>query len=635
MKIGDIRNKYQESFEFLQARKKRQAMQLALLSNMKRGDQNISSTLMLTLMDRIMAGVYDDRIQVKFLPSQGITQDQINSYNTLAQSDYQEMGKAKVDYDWCWDTLFFGRGYVETLKFDKKQKILKPHVINPLVFGYDPYIDSYQEWRYYWKWIHKTKWDLIKLKKLGVLKDFNINSLPTGIESYLWDYKVIRDEAREGIQPPIQPADNDIYQILEFYGYNDKGNKSVYWLDKNFSTILYEKELDLGDGDEILAPNGESVSRKSNWPIVVKEAIKIPHSSIPISIADLLEDKHRAKSVLLNLAYIAAKDQANPIYGYNPDKIRDVTQFFNRQINQHIPMDDETAAWPLNKASAMSPDLLNFITMLQQEANEPVGTGQRLQPDRGKDTATEVAIEQQLNDLAQSLQSKVMQFGEADFWSQWFHRYSKHADELKEKMANIIGIKGVDSQTIDLQDFKSKYPPGVMVYSAKEAEYKDLVKRRDYMQLYPALVQSMSPDGVRNFQKHVFFPLFIQDNSLIDIMFPKTMDEIKAERENEQLKDGAMADVLETDDHTTHIYTHQMVVPKTWELWAHIAWHEELLAEQKKQEMAMQQQMMQENMGTMDSSNPPSPEKGSPIESASPLKGAIKSNNLRSKSLQT
>ena len=117
--LQEISTKYSESFEFLQARKKRQAMQLALLSNLRRGDQNISSTLMLALFDRIMSNIYDDKMQVKFIPSQGINQDQINSYNTLAQSDYQEMGKAKLDYNWCWDTLFFGRGYMETIRFDK------------------------------------------------------------------------------------------------------------------------------------------------------------------------------------------------------------------------------------------------------------------------------------------------------------------------------------------------------------------------------------------------------------------------------------------------------------------------------------------------------------------------------------
>ena len=121
---GDIARKYEDSFQFLQARKRRQANQLKLLVNLQKGDQNIASTLLLTLFNRTMSALYDDKLQIKFLPSQGINQDQINAYNILAKSDYLEMGKAKLDYDWTWDTLFYGRGYCETLKFNKKPKII-------------------------------------------------------------------------------------------------------------------------------------------------------------------------------------------------------------------------------------------------------------------------------------------------------------------------------------------------------------------------------------------------------------------------------------------------------------------------------------------------------------------------------
>lgn len=632
MTASDIQSKYQESFEFLQARKKRQANQLVLLSNLRRGDQNIASTLMLTLFDRVMASLYDDKIQVKFLPSQGINQNQINSYNLLAQSDYQEMGKAKLDYDWVWDTLFFGRGYMETVRFDMKKKIMQPHVINPLNFGYDPYLENPQDWRYYWKWLSKSKNELQKLEKAGVLKaGFKLNSIAPGIDPYLWDYKVKRDQAREGIEPSIEPLNSDVYQVLEFYGYNDEGSKCVYWVDKNFSQIVYEKKLDLDDGDEVIMPDGKSISMDSKWPIVVKEAFRVPHSSLPISIADLLEDKHRAKSVLLNLAYIAAKDQANPLYGYNPDKVRDVSQFFNRQINQHIPMDDETASWPLNKASTMSPDLQAFIQYLDAEAEEPMGAGKPMSTPGGAttQTATQASLDQQLNDMAASLQSKVMQFGEAEFWSHWFHRYAKHAPELKEKTANIIGVKGVDSQIISLDDFRADFPPGVMVYSAKEADYKNLVKRRDLMELYPALAQTLDADGMRNFQKHVFFPLMIDDPATIDVMLPKTLDEIKAEGENELLSKDEMVEVAETDNHTTHIYTHRMIMPKTWKMWVHIDWHEKMLAEQKKQEMLAQQQQLNDSMATNQGgvSKPQvGAEKKNPTAAASPLKTEITNN---------
>ncbi len=221
-----------------------------------------------------------------------------------------------------------------------------------------------------------------------------------------------------------------------------------------------------------------------------------------------------------------------------------------------------------------------------------------------------------------------MQQGEKEFWSHWFHRYAKHGPSLKEKMANIVGVKGVDTQIIDLTLFNTDYPPGVMVYSAKEAEYKNLVKRRDFMQLYPILQTSLDPDGFRNFNKHVFMPLMLEDSSLIDVMFPKTLDEMKAEGENEQLKEGILPDVSETDDHTTHIYTHLISAKKSWALWAHIDWHEKLLAEQKKKQ---QEQAQMEMSSNMESTSKPQfgASKNSPQAAASPLKTEIVSNNAQ------
>lgn len=531
------------------------------------------------------------------------------------------MDKAKLDYDWCWDTLFYGRGYMETLRFDKKRKIMTPHVINPLVFGYDPIVSEVQEWRYYWKWITKTKWDIQKLidsgKITGITKPGEIAS---GVDPYLWEYKVIVDQARDGIAPSPEPFSLDVFQILEFYTYNEKGDRCCYWLDKNFNMIIMEEELELDD-------DGEGGSK---WPIVVKESYRQPHSSIPFSVADLLDDKHRAKSVLLNLAFIAAKDEANPIYLYNTDKVDDITQFLSRQVNQHIPVSDvNDAVLPLNKAQTMSPELINFIRVLESEAEDPVGAGKPMAStgaSGSKTTATQTAIDQQLNDMSQSLLSKVMQFGEAEFWSHWFHRYAKDADSLGSKMANIVGVKGINSTEIDLKVFNTDFPPGVLVYSAKEAEYKELVLRRDLMQLYPALVQTLDPDGVRNFNKHVFFPKFLQDPSLIDVMLPPTIDELKAKAENEQLAKDEFMSATSTDNHTTHIYMHHMIQPTTWAMWYHIAMHEELLAQQKAQEQAMMQQQAlgASPPGALGGKGKVGAEKSSPLAQASPLKSEIK-----------
>ena len=651
--LAQIQQHYEESQQFLWNRKQRQVSQLILLNNLQKGDENIASTLLVTLFLRTLAAHYDDKQQVKFVPGQEMSNRAVQEMNILAQSDYQEMEFDKHEYDWQWDTLFFGRGFLETYRFDTDRKILCPEVINPLALNYDPYFTDPKEWRYYNKWLSKSKWDIERLISANEITGIKSSTeIPSGMEPFLWNFKVRRDQARRAVAVATDSAQADVYQILESFEYDENGEKCCIWTDKDFSKILYKEVLDLQDG-----PNGTS-----KWPIVVKEAFREPHSSVPFSVADLLDDKHRAKSVLLNLALYAAKDKANPLYGYNPDKIKDVSQLLSRQISQHIPMDDEKAMWPLNTQNPMDAGLQAFITLLTQEASDPVGAGLEPAPaKKGVQTATHDAIQQQLNDMATSIQSKVMQFGEKEFWIDWFHRYRRYTKEGDEKIATITGVKGVTWEKINLGVMNTKFPPGVLIYSAKDAEYKELVLRRDYMEMYPALQATLDPDGMRNFNKYEFFPLFVKDPVAIDNMFPKTIDEIKAEEENESLAENKLAQVAETDNHQQHLIVHQMA-KKTWATWTHMAWHEDLLAQQKKMEQQMAQIQATMGMGadsgvqqaafgaapgakggasaTMASAKQPSPgvQKGNPLQAASPLQqetaNSPMKNNLASSNIK-
>lgn len=631
----DIFSKYMESFYFLEPRKKRQAHQLALLNNLQRGDENISSTLLLTLFNRVMSNMYDDKMQIKFVPSEEMEQKSITSLNLLAQNDYREMDMKRKDYDWTWDTLFFSRGYMETLRFDRKRKLLLPEVINPLVFGYDPFFENSQDWRYYWKWITKSSLEINKLIKEGIIKGIqSANEVPSGIDPYLWEYKVIRERAKDVTPQANDSYQGDIHQILEYYGYDAEGDKCVYWLDKNFSRILYKEKLDFGDGEDIVTPDGKVVATKSKWPIVVKEAFREPHSSASFSVADLLEDKHRARSVLLNLAYLAAKDKANPLYVYNPDKVKDITQLFSRQIYQHIPVTDTAAAIaPLNTDPAMDPTLQVFMQVLNQEAADPVGTSIQASQKKGTDTATEAAIQQQLSDLAQSLQSKVMQIGVEEFWKHWFARYKKYSKAGDEKVATVVGVKGLSFERIKLEEIVTSYPPGVQVFSAKEAEYKELVERRDLMEIIPMLQEHLTPDGIKNFYKYVFLPKFQSlDPQTIEVLLPDSIDEIKAEQENESLDRNELRDVLPTDNHEQHLAVHAQGA-NTWAKFIHMQWHEELLSEQRKQEQEMQMMAMQPGSPGADKmklpDEPKEPKVG--VTEQSPLSAAA---SLRDKTLQ-
>ena len=109
------------------------------------------------------------------------------------------------------------------------------------------------------------------------------------------------------------------------------------------------------------------------------------------------------------------------------------------------------------------------------------------------------------------------------------------------------------------------------------------------MTMYPQFQEALGPDGMKVFNKYVFFPKFLQDPSMIDALFPQSVDELKAESENESLKDDKMPPVAETDNHQQHILVH-MMAKKTWATWNHIGWHQALLAMQQKQQQAEQPQ---------------------------------------------
>ena len=54
------------------------------------------------------------------------------------------------------------------------------------------------------------------------------------------------------------------------------------------------------------------------------------------------------------------------------------------------------------------------------------------------------------------------------------------------------------------------------------------------------------------------------------------------------MKENSLPTVADTDNHEQHLIVHRMA-KKTWATWAHIGWHEDLLAQQKAIEQAQAQ----------------------------------------------
>lgn len=110
------------------------------------------------------------------------------------------------------------------------------------------------------------------------------------------------------------------------------------------------------------------------------------------------------------------------------------------------------------------------------------------------------------------------------------------------------------------------------------------------------------------FLKKVYLPKFkTLDSETLGLVFPKSLEEIRAEQENEVLNDDKFTPVAETDDHATHLYVH-MNGKRNVQMNAHILTHEVALAQKNKEKP-------QQGEG-----NPPNTKEVSPDEAIAPAK---------------
>ncbi len=631
-KLNQIKFEFEEGRSFLETKKQEWVQNLILLNNLQRPDETIGSTMLFSYLQRVHSNLYESKLPIKFEPNEDGEMSNVESLNKLVRADFQEMNMSMIEYDWLWDACFFGRGYVETINFNKKRKLLEPVVINPLMLIYDPLFSNPQDWRYYGKWKSISGARLTYLIKLGVITGIkDVSEIVPGMDEQVWQYKVQRENAlNTDPQGPDSPAPglktgNNIYQIYEHLTIFD-GKKTVVWTDKTMNKMLREEALDLNDDIDHPIPDTKD-KYESKWPIVPREIFREPHSSVPISVVDLIQDKQRAKSVILNLAYIAAKDEVTPLFVYKEDDLTQPSQLLQRQIMQHISIEKDgdvnNTIAPLKKNSALSNSVLSFLNILGNEAADPIGTTQISPPvSKGKKSATGDALMQMVADLTASLQTKIIGASTKEFYIHWYQRYVNNAKDGDFKMISVTNSQFTTFETINLTELRTELPPKAIVFSAREAEFKESVERREMAQQMGVLQGVLSPEEFRNFLKYLWFPKFQTfDKESTDLILPKTQDEIKAEQENLMLAEGELPPISEGDNHEVHLFIHSRV-KNTAAKWAHYYAHQKLLAEQKKaQAAAAQAEASAEN--TQGAGNKPNSKSVNPEEAAVGAKGMM------------
>jgi hypothetical protein len=136
------KNEYEVAWKNQKPKKDEWNIRLKLFNNQKRTKDAVGDTTMFTTFQTVLASLYADRLDVDFQGKEDGDEETADNLTAMAKSDYDEMEKDQLDYEWDWDTIFFAHGIVSMEEYERDPNnnvfIPMPYNIDPIAWLRDP-----------------------------------------------------------------------------------------------------------------------------------------------------------------------------------------------------------------------------------------------------------------------------------------------------------------------------------------------------------------------------------------------------------------------------------------------------------------------------------------------------------------
>ncbi len=554
--IQQVEVEYQLSWHSQYEKIVQNLSRLKLYNNQKKNTDLAGDPLLFTVMQTVLASLYDDQLMVNWEGREQGDADTAANLNDLSRYDYERMGKDVNDYMWDWDALFFGRGLVLMLEFDRDKEFMCPipERLDPMVFLRDPKAGSVNG----------------DMRHRGGMR-FG------GYELYLrrdtmtdqggwFDYKYLRSEPEfRSLLKQAEEQRNDAQNLQDTFNREGTGlgdNSLIpalrwftYWKGKRVHVILANGRKRLIKYDEL--------DDQTRFPIVDRPMN--PHSGdwAGTSLPDLLEDKQRQRSVAINLGLQAMKADLYPMYLYDEDRVKNKGDLLNFEFNKFVGINNNEgkdiagAVRPLNKPS-IKWDMVNFVlNTLDTSAQKATATPdmQQGQLSGQERTLGELNLVASKTDTRYSLTAKVFGWSEREFWRQWYRLYKEHFNSgIDEKVIRVSGSLGSKWRPLKREDIISNIDPDVFIESKTVSEQKKARERILMAGFSNAL--AIEPTANKRYFVKTLAKLNGYDKDQVMLLIPPTSEELKAEDENESLNQNKLVRVQVADDHMAHLEIH-------------------------------------------------------------------------------
>lgn len=567
-----VNDEYDSSINFNDGKRSNNLARLKLYNNQRRARNAVGDPLMFTVFNTVHASLYVDRLMATWEGRGGEDDEDVeDNLNALSSFDYEVMGKAELDYFWNWDAEFFGRGLLLMMEFDRTEGIMAPtpEMLDPMTFIRDPRATSVNgigpsmkgAMRFGGWEVGATYYELKNSPGY-----FNIDSLrkDKDITSLIDEAREARDEAqgRNRFSPDEESLghyDNYEFQLLNWLT-TIKGERYLITLGNRRSTVIRLIKLKYG----------------ALWPIIDRSLWPMSNDWDGVSIPDITEDKQRARAKLLNLGVKSAVIDALPQYMYDRTRIKNKNEL-NWQSNKFIGVDGQVnnAMMPVQK-SVVHQYVNVIMDMLDQSVQRATATPEIQQgvPQDQQRTLGELNKVSANVDTRYGMSAKVYGWSESKFWRQWYRLYKIHfKNDIDEKVIRIQGPMAPIWRPLTKENIVSTVDPDVKIESLVISEAKRIREQQSFDQFIAMAIQD--PDTNRRYAFKKAAKLRGMTKEEIEMLFPPTVDEEQAERENELLNEGELPTIDPRDDHHVHLSVHAKA-NQTPEARAHMKMHEEL-----------------------------------------------------------
>ena len=585
--IDQVEVEFKLSTEHLKPKKDEWKLRLRLLNNQKRNKEAIGDPLMFTTMQTVVANLYNDSFNTIFVPRESGDEIRAKNLTKMYEYDYSIMQKDKLDYDWIWDSAFYGRGLLMNMEFNRTVNCPIPQIISPLVFERDPRASTMNGdilgrngARFCGREVQMSKQEL-KSNPSFVNVD-QIKPTPPVFNSLVAEELRAKDDAQnrqnqsQGQDSPNKMVDN--CQLLQWFTFH-KGKRVEVILANNRKLIIRYQVL----------------KNQYKFPVIDRPIYQLAHDWDGVSIPDMTEDKQRARAVIQNLGLKSVKSSINPMYLYNSSKIKNRNNL-KFGFNKFVPVngDVSNAMTPIQRQPIQA-DAQFILNMLDTAAQKATASPQMLQGQMNADnrTATETELVSEGANTRQSLSSKIFGWSEKEFARDWYMLYKHHfADGIDKKQLRITGALGYQFNEIRKDDIITNVDPDVKVESKNLADYE----RQKLLQGFTnwSALALTYPDANKIIAMRELGRLNDIPADVIDAIVPQTIDELDANDENKVLDKNQLVKVMPSDDHNMHIWIHNKA-NDTAAKYAHMKAHRMALLKKKENPELFPAEIIQDN----------------------------------------